>query len=120
MSGTILPTPPPLGADTGNTSSPTRVDTMSTDNINNTTTNNVAQNVVDKNLPQLLDSIGCSQVTNVPEFDKKDFFFGWKDRFLVYLDGLEPCLLEILENRPFFPLSSLSTSTNPLPKPQKQ
>ncbi|GKA83451.1 retrovirus-related pol polyprotein from transposon TNT 1-94 [Tanacetum coccineum] len=28
-----------------------------------------------------------------------------KDRFMVYLDGLEPYLLEILENGPFVPLS---------------
>ncbi|GKA59430.1 hypothetical protein Tco_0758743 [Tanacetum coccineum] len=44
----------------------------------------------------------------------------WKDRFLVYLDGLEPYLLDILENRPFVPKSPLSTSTNILIKPQKQ
>ncbi|GJZ78553.1 retrovirus-related pol polyprotein from transposon TNT 1-94 [Tanacetum coccineum] len=92
---------------------------MPTDNTNNTTTNNVAQNVVVENLPQLLDSRGGSHVTNIPEFDKEDFSC-WKDRFLVYLDGLKPYLLEILENRPFVPLSSLSTSTNPLHKPQKQ
>nr|GEV54474.1 hypothetical protein [Tanacetum cinerariifolium] len=40
--------------------------------------------------------------------------------FLIYLDGLEPYLLEILENRPLMPLSHLSTPTNPLPKPQNQ
>ncbi|GKB92072.1 hypothetical protein Tco_0964344 [Tanacetum coccineum] len=62
---------------------------------------------------------GGSHVTNVPEFDKEDFS-SWKDRFLIYLDGLEPYILEILENRPFVPLSPLSTSTNPLPKPQNQ
>ncbi|GJX02543.1 retrovirus-related pol polyprotein from transposon TNT 1-94 [Tanacetum coccineum] len=39
---------------------------------------------------------------------------------MIYLDGLEPYLLEILENGPFVPLSPLSTSTNPLPKPQNQ
>ncbi|GJZ51628.1 hypothetical protein Tco_0606143, partial [Tanacetum coccineum] len=38
---------------------------------------------------------------------------------LVYLDGLEPYLLEILENRPFVPKSLLSNSTNILIKPQK-
>ncbi|GJT93044.1 retrovirus-related pol polyprotein from transposon TNT 1-94 [Tanacetum coccineum] len=62
---------------------------------------------------------GGSHVTNVPEFDKEDFS-SWKDRFLIYLDGLEPYLLEILENGPFVPLSPLSTLTNPLPKPQNQ
>ncbi|GJW51778.1 hypothetical protein Tco_0093129, partial [Tanacetum coccineum] len=40
--------------------------------INTTTTTNVAQNVVDENLPQLLDSRGGSHVTNVLEFDKED------------------------------------------------
>nr|GEW12819.1 copia protein [Tanacetum cinerariifolium] len=55
MSGTVPPIPPPLGADTSNTTNPNRVDTMPTYNINNTTTNNVAKNVVDENLPKLLD-----------------------------------------------------------------
>ncbi|GJY14861.1 retrovirus-related pol polyprotein from transposon TNT 1-94 [Tanacetum coccineum] len=119
MFGTVPPISPPLDADTGNTSSPNRVDTMPTNNINNTTTNNVAQNVVDENLPQLLNSRGGSHVTNVHAFDIEDFS-SWKDRFMVYLDGLEPYLLEILKDGPFVPLSSLSTSTNPLPKPQKQ
>ncbi|GJY63801.1 hypothetical protein Tco_0465261 [Tanacetum coccineum] len=118
MSDTVPPIPPPFGANTGNLSSPNRA-CNPTDNINNTTTNNVAQNVVDENLPQLLDSRGGSHVTNVPEFDKEDFS-SWKDRFLVYVDGLEPYLLEILENRPFVPLSPSSTPTNPLPKPQNQ
>ncbi|GKA11078.1 retrovirus-related pol polyprotein from transposon TNT 1-94 [Tanacetum coccineum] len=119
MSGTVPPIPPPLGTNTGNPSSPNRVDTIPTDNTNNTTTNNVAQNVVDENLPQLLDSRGGSHVTNVLEFDKEDFT-SWKVRFLVYLDGLEHYLLKILEDGPFVPMSSLSTSTNHLPKPQKQ
>ncbi|GJS08052.1 hypothetical protein Tco_0364848 [Tanacetum coccineum] len=44
----------------------------------------------------------------------------WKDRFLVYLDGLEPCLLEILENGPYVPKSHASTPENVLIKPQKQ
>ncbi|GJW03823.1 hypothetical protein Tco_1562679 [Tanacetum coccineum] len=69
-----------------------------------------------KNLPQLLDSRGGSHVTNVLEFDEEDLS-SWKDRFLIYHDGLEPYLLEILENGPFVPLSPLSTFTNPLPKP---
>ncbi|GKB52510.1 retrovirus-related pol polyprotein from transposon TNT 1-94 [Tanacetum coccineum] len=61
MYGTVPPIPPPLGANTRNAASPNRVDTIPNDNTNNTTINNVAQNV---------------------------------DRFLVYLDGLEPYLLE--------------------------
>ncbi|GJU84669.1 retrovirus-related pol polyprotein from transposon TNT 1-94 [Tanacetum coccineum] len=119
MSGIVPPIPPPLGTNTGNTTSPNRVDTIPNDNTNKTTTNNVAQNVANKDLPQLLDSRGCSNVTNVPDFDKEDFS-SWKDRFLVYLDGLEPYLLEVLENGPFVPMSSLSTSTNLLTKPQIQ
>ncbi|GKF23730.1 hypothetical protein Tco_0076052, partial [Tanacetum coccineum] len=71
MSGMLPPVPPPLGVDTSTTSSPNRVDNMPTDNINNTTTNNVAQNVVDENLPQLLDTRGGSNVTNVPELAGK-------------------------------------------------
>ncbi|GJY21935.1 hypothetical protein Tco_0394501 [Tanacetum coccineum] len=61
---------------------------------------------------------GGSHVTNVHEFDIENFT-SWKVRFLVFLDGLEPYLLKTLEDRPFIPLSNLSTSTNPLPKPQK-
>ncbi|GJS86694.1 hypothetical protein Tco_0769330 [Tanacetum coccineum] len=91
MSGIVPPISPPLGTNTGNAASPNRVDTIP---IDNTTTNNIAQNVED--------------------------FSSWKDRFLVYLDGLEPYLLEILKNGPFVPKSSLSTSTNILYKPQKQ
>ncbi|GJV52013.1 hypothetical protein Tco_1447754 [Tanacetum coccineum] len=123
MSGAIPPIPPPFGASSGNPGSPNanRVDTMptTTDPINTTTTTNVAQSVVDENLPQLLDSRGGSHVTNVPAFDKEDFT-SWKVRFLVFLDGLEPYLLKTLEDGPFVPMSSLSTTENPLPKRQNQ
>ncbi|GJQ89141.1 retrovirus-related pol polyprotein from transposon TNT 1-94 [Tanacetum coccineum] len=123
MSGTVPPIPPPFGASSGNPGSPNvnRVDTMptTTDPINTTTTTNVAQSVVDENLPQLLDSRGGSHVTNVPAFDKEDFT-SWKVRFLVFLDGLEPYLLKTLEDGPFVPMSSLSTTENPLPKRQNQ
>nr|GEV85654.1 hypothetical protein [Tanacetum cinerariifolium] len=119
MSRTVPPIPPPLGTNTRNDASPNRVDTIINDNINNTTTTNVAQNVVNEDLPKFLDSRGGSHVTNVPEFDKEDFS-SWKDRFLVYLDRLEPYLLEVLKNRPFVPMLPLSTFTNQLTKPQKQ
>ncbi|GKD60862.1 hypothetical protein Tco_1298371, partial [Tanacetum coccineum] len=89
------------------------------DPINTTTTTNVSQSVVDENLPQLLDSRGGSHVTNVPNFDKHDFT-SWKVRFLVFFDGFEPYLLKTLEDGPFVPMSSLSTSDNPLPKRQNQ
>ncbi|GKB01854.1 hypothetical protein Tco_0829898 [Tanacetum coccineum] len=79
ISGTISPIPPPLGANTGNVSSPNRVDTMPIDNTNNTTITNVAQNVVNEDLLQLLDSRGSSHVINVPNFDVEDFS-SWKDR----------------------------------------
>ncbi|GJW61512.1 hypothetical protein Tco_0110847 [Tanacetum coccineum] len=92
MSGSLPPIPPPLGTSSGNTGSPNtnRVDTMPTtnDTINTTTTTNVAQNVVDENLPQLLDLRGGSHVINVPEFDKKDFT-SWKVKFLVFLNAHE-------------------------------
>ncbi|GKB74293.1 hypothetical protein Tco_0935705 [Tanacetum coccineum] len=104
MSGIIPPIPPPFGASSGNSSSPNvnRVDTMptTTDPINTTTTTNVAQSVINENLPQLLDLRGGSHVTNVPAFDKEDFT-SWKVRFLVFLDGLEPYLLKTLEDGPF-------------------
>ncbi|GJY23223.1 hypothetical protein Tco_0396881 [Tanacetum coccineum] len=120
MFGTI---PPPFGAGSGNLGSPNvnKVDTMptTTDTINTTTTTNAAQSVVDENLPQLLDLRGGSHVTNVPAFDKGDFT-SWKVRFLVFLDGLEPYLLKTLEDGPFVPMSSLSTSDNPFPKRQNQ
>ncbi|GKC53197.1 hypothetical protein Tco_1075942 [Tanacetum coccineum] len=118
MSDTVPPIPPPFGANTGNPSSSIRAGNP-TDTINNTASTSGVQIVVDGNLPQLLDSGGGSHVTNVPEFDEEDFS-SWKDRFLIHLDGLEPFLLEILENGPFVPLSPLSTPVNPLPKPQNQ
>ncbi|GJS53296.1 hypothetical protein Tco_0626658, partial [Tanacetum coccineum] len=98
-----------------------KVDTMPTTNdpINATTTTNVSQSVVDENLPQPLDSRGGSHITNVLAFDKEDFT-SWKVKFLVFLDGLEPYLLKTLEDGPFVPMSSLSTSKNPLPKCQNQ
>ncbi|GKA58575.1 hypothetical protein Tco_0757763 [Tanacetum coccineum] len=109
MSGTIPPIPPPLGINTGNTGSPNRVDTMPTtnDTINIMTTTNVAQNVVDENLLQLLDLRGGSHVTHVPEFDKEDFM-SCKVRFLVFLDGLKPYLLKTLEDGSFVPLLNLT------------
>ncbi|GJX70402.1 hypothetical protein Tco_0307573 [Tanacetum coccineum] len=58
---------------------------------------------------------GGSHITNVPTFDKDDFT-SWKIRFLVFLDGLEPYLITTLEDRPFVPMSNLSTPANPLPK----
>ncbi|GJS12538.1 hypothetical protein Tco_0407010 [Tanacetum coccineum] len=93
MSRTIPPIPPPLGTNTSNPTSLNRTDTIPVDITNNTTITNVVQNVVNEDLLQLLDSRG---------------------------DGLEPYLSEILENGPFVLMSPLSTSTNPLTKPQKQ
>ncbi|GJT25180.1 hypothetical protein Tco_0895117 [Tanacetum coccineum] len=82
------------------------------DNANNNGINNATNNVVNKeDLPQLLDFRGGSHVTNVPHLDVEDFS-SWKDRFLVYLDGLEPFLLEILENGPYIPKSLASTQDN--------
>ncbi|GJW07770.1 hypothetical protein Tco_1570193 [Tanacetum coccineum] len=117
MTGNLPPIPPPLGATTSNPSSPNRVDNFPPDNINNTPTINVAQNVVDEDLPQLLDGRGGSHVINVPEFDKDDFS-SWNERFLICIDGLEPYLIKILKKGPFVPMSSVSTASNPLPKPQ--
>nr|GEU62600.1 hypothetical protein [Tanacetum cinerariifolium] len=57
MSDTVPPIPLPFRANTGNPSNPNRAGNP-TDNINTTTTTNVVQNVVDENLPQLLDSRG--------------------------------------------------------------
>ncbi|GJR36349.1 hypothetical protein Tco_1212033 [Tanacetum coccineum] len=119
MSGTVPHIPLPPVTNTGNAGSPNRFDTILNDNNNNTGTNNVIPNVVAEDLLQPLDSRGGSHVKNVPEYDIEDFS-SWKDRFLVYLDGFEPYLLEILENRPFVPKSPLSTSANILVKPQKQ
>nr|GEU89455.1 hypothetical protein [Tanacetum cinerariifolium] len=67
----------------------------------------------------LLSAERGSHFTNVPAFDKEDFM-SWKVRFLVFFDGLEPYLLKTLEDGPFVPMSSLSTSKNPLPKHQNQ
>ncbi|GKC87793.1 hypothetical protein Tco_1148442, partial [Tanacetum coccineum] len=119
ISRIVPPILPPFGASSGNLGSPNvnRVDTMptTTEPINTTTTTNVAQSVADENLPQQLDLRGGSHVINVHAFDKEDFT-SWKVRFLVFLDGLEPYLLKTLEDGPFVPMSSLSTTENPLPK----
>ncbi|GKC56065.1 retrovirus-related pol polyprotein from transposon TNT 1-94, partial [Tanacetum coccineum] len=58
-------------------------------------------------IPTTTDPINTTTTTN-------------KVRFLVFLDGLEPYLLKTLEDRPFVPMSSLSTTKNPLPKRQNQ
>nr|GEX07523.1 retrovirus-related Pol polyprotein from transposon TNT 1-94 [Tanacetum cinerariifolium] len=120
MSGTLLPIPPPLGTSTISPSSPNanRVDTMLNADSTNTTTTNVARNVVEENndnLPQLLDSRGGSHVTNFLAYDKDDFT-SCNIRFLVFLDGLEPYLIATLKDGPFVPMSNLSTPTNLLPK----
>ncbi|GJZ20758.1 retrovirus-related pol polyprotein from transposon TNT 1-94 [Tanacetum coccineum] len=85
MSGTVPPIPPPIGTNSGNIGIPNHnnFDTMpiNIDTINATTTTNVAQNAIDENLPQLLDS-------------RRD--------------------------RPFIPLSTLSTLENLLPKRPNQ
>ncbi|GJZ39853.1 hypothetical protein Tco_0586416 [Tanacetum coccineum] len=83
MSGNVPPIPPLFRANTGNPSSPNRVGNP-IDTINNTTTTSVVQNVVDENLPQLLDSRGGSHVTNVPEFDKEDFSTSLTDLILAH------------------------------------
>ncbi|GJY13205.1 retrovirus-related pol polyprotein from transposon TNT 1-94 [Tanacetum coccineum] len=111
MSGTVPPIPPPLGANPSNASSPNIVHSIPIDNTNSTTTTNAAHNVVNEDLSQLLDSIGGSHVTNVLDFDV-EVFSSWKDRFLVYLDGLEPYLLDILENGPFTPNSEFLADLN--------
>ena len=87
-------------------------------NPNVTPLNNVTRDLEDENLPQLLDNRGGSHVSNVPKFDKDDFA-SWKFRFLTFLDGIEPYLITTLEEGPFVPMSSLSTTVNPLPKPKK-
>ncbi|GKE34711.1 hypothetical protein Tco_1454033, partial [Tanacetum coccineum] len=118
MSGTVPPIPPPLGTNTGNPVSPNRIDPIPIDITNNINTTNVVQNVVNEDLPQLLNSRGGSHVTNVPAFDV-EAFSNWKYRFLVYSNSLD-YLIEVLENRPFVPKSLLLNSTNILHKPQKQ
>ncbi|GJR00273.1 hypothetical protein Tco_0523257 [Tanacetum coccineum] len=92
MSGTIPPIAPPFGASSGNPGSPNvnRVDTM----------------------PTTTDTINTTTTTNVAQ--------SVKVRFLVFLYGLEPYLLKTLEDGSFVPMSSLSTTENPLPKRQNQ
>ena len=88
-------------------------------NDEDTTTNNNVLIGNDDDLPQLLDSRGGSHVSNVPPFDEEDFN-GWKNEFLIYLEGLEPFLLEILNDGPYVPMAATSTVENPLRKPVKQ
>ncbi|GKB95120.1 retrovirus-related pol polyprotein from transposon TNT 1-94 [Tanacetum coccineum] len=79
MPGNVPPIPPPLGTNTGNPTSPNRTDLIPVNITNNTTTTNKAQNVVNEDLPQLLDSRG---VKNVPSFYVEDFS-SWKDSIIV-------------------------------------
>ncbi|GJR71628.1 hypothetical protein Tco_0083993 [Tanacetum coccineum] len=81
-----------------------------TDNTNNSGTNNATNNIVgEEDLPQILDSRGSSHIANVPQLDVEDFS-SWKHMILVYLDGLKPFMLEILENGPFVPKSATSVT----------
>nr|GEX05820.1 putative reverse transcriptase domain, ribonuclease H-like domain, aspartic peptidase domain protein [Tanacetum cinerariifolium] len=82
MSETVPPIPPPLGTNTGNPTRPNRTNPIPVDITNNTTTTNVAHNVVNEDLPQIFDSRGVSHVTNVYAFDVEDFS-NWKDRKLA-------------------------------------
>ncbi|GJS22428.1 hypothetical protein Tco_0451060 [Tanacetum coccineum] len=83
MSDIVPPIPPPFGANIGNLSSLNRAGNP-TNTINNTTTTSVVQNVVDENLPQLLDSRGGSNVTKCSDFDKEDFLSIWTDLILAH------------------------------------
>ncbi|GKB57202.1 retrovirus-related pol polyprotein from transposon TNT 1-94 [Tanacetum coccineum] len=96
MSGTLLP---PLVTSSRNAGNPNRVeDSFQTDNTNNTGTNNVALNVVNEDLPQLLDSRRGSRVTNVPAFDVDDFT-SYKYRRLANQDKrLKSIIISCLPN----------------------
>nr|GEW02129.1 uncharacterized mitochondrial protein AtMg00810-like [Tanacetum cinerariifolium] len=72
MYDTVPPIRSLFRANTSNHSSLNRAGNP-TNTINNTTTTNVVQNVVDENLPKLLDSREGSHDTNVPKFDEDDF-----------------------------------------------
>ncbi|GKA82610.1 mitochondrial proton/calcium exchanger protein-like protein isoform X1 [Tanacetum coccineum] len=111
--------PPPPVTNSRNAGNPNMVESIQTDSTNNNGTNNVTQNIVNEDLPQLFDSKGGSYVINFPPFDVDDFT-SWKDRFLVYFNNLEPYLLVILENGPYVPKSLASTPENIFIKPQKQ
>ncbi|GJR56793.1 hypothetical protein Tco_1498955 [Tanacetum coccineum] len=69
MSETVPHIPPPLRANPGNAGSPNRIDSIPIDNTKNTTTTNVAQNVVNEDLPQLLNSIGG---VSIPQAEDND------------------------------------------------
>lgn len=62
---------------------------------------------------------GVTHVTPVLILDVDDFL-DLNDRFLVYLNGLEPFLLVVLENGLYIPKAITSTPENILPRPQKQ
>ncbi|GKE88347.1 hypothetical protein Tco_1565822, partial [Tanacetum coccineum] len=67
---------------------------------------NVAQNAVDENLLQLLTQ---------EEVLMLQMFLILGKLGSVFLDGFEPYLLKTLEDGPFVPMLSLSSSDNPLP-----
>ncbi|GKB25478.1 hypothetical protein Tco_0864879 [Tanacetum coccineum] len=113
MPETIPPMPPSFGQSSQNNAE--NIPVTNTINISTPIVNNVGN---EDDLPQLLDSRAGSHVTNVPIFDEEDFT-SWKSQFLVYLDGFERFLLEILEDGPYVPMASTSTSENPFKKPIK-
>ncbi|GJX20718.1 retrovirus-related pol polyprotein from transposon TNT 1-94 [Tanacetum coccineum] len=110
MSGTVPPIPPPLGTNTGNPTSPNRTDPILVDITNNTTTTNVAQNVVNEDLPQLLDSRGVLAYEGPSETkDTKIAALRLKFNAFKALEGEKvngtftrlKCLLNDLENNGF-------------------
>ncbi|GJS71011.1 retrovirus-related pol polyprotein from transposon TNT 1-94 [Tanacetum coccineum] len=70
-------------------------------------------------------NVNCIQVKDIVKeaedhlktYSSAEMDISW---FHVFLDGLEPYLLKTLEDVPFVPMSSLSTTENPLPKRQNQ
>ncbi|GJW76058.1 hypothetical protein Tco_0137740 [Tanacetum coccineum] len=77
------------------------------ENIKNVVRNNHGPNFNISDLPLLLDSRGA-HVNHVLLLELDDFP-NWKDMMLVYLDGLQPFLLEILKDGSYIPKSLAST-----------
>ncbi|GKA26978.1 retrovirus-related pol polyprotein from transposon TNT 1-94 [Tanacetum coccineum] len=121
MSGTVPPIPPPLGTNSGNTTSPNRVDPILVDNTNNTPTTNVAQNVINEDLPQLLNSRGGSHVTYVPAFDDNEYDVEEDTRrsseFLIDLNDEFPDRILLANQKRFYKRSGrIGSAKKPMDK----
>ena len=75
-------------------------------------------------IPVLINSREHGYVTMAPRFEQ-DEFSSWKDRMLLHLVGIEPYLIEVLNNGPYVPQAPITGpvaegAANTVDKPEAQ